>query len=279
MDWDVLVDGLARPEAPCDDGAGGLWFSDIAAEGSINHLAPDGRHRVVATRAHVGGIVPHVSGGIVASGPDLAVVDREGVVERVVLDVVDSWGFNDITTDSLGNVFAGLHVERPTIDPPATSPVLWRASIDGTAVECYGDLTMTNGMRVSPDGRRLYHADTLRRVVWVSDLDPDGLPRDRRVHHQLRSGWPDGMAIDEHECLWLAALGAGVVVRIAPDGSEDRVVPTPLAHVSAVCFAGSDVRDLVVTVFGGEPYDADRPGCVLTCRVDVAGLGLTPARV
>jgi sugar lactone lactonase YvrE len=279
MKWELIVDGLSRPEAPCPDGRGGLWFSDIAGEGAILHIRDDGAVRTIATRAHVGGIVPHVDGGIVASGHDVAVLDQVGEVVRTVLDADGGWGFNDITTDPAGNVFAGKHTERPSAALPTIEPTLWRISVDDGAVKCYGGLTMNNGLRVSPDGTRLYHADTLRRVVWVSDLDGEGLPHNRRVHHELRVGMPDGMAIDEHECLWIAAITAGVVLRIAPDGTEEQSIELPRSHPSAVCFVGADLRDVIVTAFGGEPYDARHAGCVLVGRADVAGFPLTPARV
>jgi sugar lactone lactonase YvrE len=278
MDWEVVIDGLSRPEAPCPDGDQTLWCSDIFGDGAILRLGLDGTSAHVCTRGHVGGIVPHESGGIVASGHDLAVVSRTGE-QRVVLAPDGIWGYNDITTDVAGNVFAGRHDEAPTIDPPEKDPSLWRFGPGGDVRYCYGDLTMNNGLRVSPDAARLYHADTLRKVIWVSDLDDDGMPGNRRVHHELRIGMPDGMAIDEEECLWVAAIGGGAIVRVAPDGSEDRVIEAPRAFVSAVCFAGADRRDLIVTAFGGEPYDADHPGCVLRTRVDVAGLALSPARV
>lgn len=278
MSWDLVTDALVRPEAPCPDGDDAIWCSDIFGDGAILRVQLDGSLEHVCTRAHVGGIVPHADGGIVASGHDLAVVSRSGE-QRVVLAADDIWGFNDITTDGAGNVFAGRHDEAPKIDPPERDPSLWRLGADGDAVFCYGDLTMNNGLRVSPDGARLYHADTLRKVIWVSDLDADGMPMNRRVHHEMRIAMPDGMAIDEQECLWIAAVGGGAIVRVTPDGAEDEVIEVPRAYVSAVCFAGADRRELVVTAFGGEPYDAEHSGCVLRRRADVAGLPLTPARV
>ena len=224
--WDLLVDGLARPEAPCPDGRGGVWFSDIADAGSIKRLDADGSVHVVCERAHVGGIVPHVDGGVVASGHTVAVLDRDGGSERVVLDANGGWGFNDITADEAGNVFAGKHTERPQLAPPTIQASLWRVNATGGVTHCYDGILMTNGIRLSPDSKRLYHADTLRSLVWVSDIDEAGLPQNRRVHHVLSAGMPDGMAIDEAGCLWIAAIGAGAIVRVAPDGSEDRVIET-----------------------------------------------------
>ena len=87
------------------------------------------------------------------------------------------------------------------------------------------------------------------------------------------------MAIDEAGGVWVAAIGAGKVVRIAPDGSEDLVLQVPMAYVSALCFGGSDRRDLFATTFGGLPYDLEHTGTVITTRVEVPGWPVTPARV
>jgi gluconolactonase len=156
---------------------------------------------------------------------------------------------------------------------------LWRIGSDGAVTRCYDGIQLTNGLGVSPDGTRLYHNDTLPRLVWVSDLSDAGLPVGRRVFHELRDGMPDGMAVDEAGAVWVAAIGAGKIVRITPDGEEDVILDTPMPYVSALCFSGSDRRDLCVTTFGGPPYDPEHTGSVISTRVDVAGAAVTPARV
>jgi sugar lactone lactonase YvrE len=145
-------------------------------------------------------------------------------------------------------------------------------------VQAYDGIWLTNGLRVSPDGGRLYHADTLRRVVWVSDL-VDGLPRARRVHVDLGDLLPDGMAMDETGALWVACIGGGRLVRVTPDGRRDLELELPWSHPTAACFGGSDGRDLYVTTFGGEPYDTAHTGSVVVTRVGVAGAPVTPAAI
>ena len=156
---------------------------------------------------------------------------------------------------------------------------MWRIGRDNSITHCYGGIQLTNGVGISPDGERLYHNDTLRKVVWVSDLSADGLLTNRRVLHELRDGMPDGLAIDDAGCIWIAAIMAGKVVRVTPDGDEDLVLETPMPYVSAVCFGGSDGRDLYVTTFGGPPYDPEHSGSVIATTVTVRGATVTPARV
>lgn len=76
----------------------------------------------------------------------------------------------------------------------------------------------------------------------------------------------------------MALIGAGEIVRVTPDGAADYVLETPMPFVSALCFGGSDRREVFVTTFG-QPYHPGRTGTVLTTRVDVAGAAISPARV
>lgn len=140
-----------------------------------------------------------------------------------------------------------------------------------------GDVMMTNGLRVSPDGTKLYHNDTLARVVWVTDLVREQLPSGKRVFCEV-DGQPDGMAIDSEGGVWIALVMSGRIVRLGSDGRIDEVLDCPRPVVSAVCFGGDDLRDLYVTTFGA-PYDTDHTGSVLRTRVDRAGLPCPAARI
>jgi len=55
----------------------------------------------------------------------------------------------------------------------------WLIETDGTARELYGDVSLTNGIGLSPDGTVLYHSDT-PRGVWAHDYD-DGTVANRRL--------------------------------------------------------------------------------------------------
>jgi sugar lactone lactonase YvrE len=67
------------------------------------------------------------------------------------------------------------------------------------------------------------------------------------------------------------------VVRLAPDGRIDRIVPLPVAHPTSCAFGGPDLATLFVTS-AHEPLDgaarAAQPlaGAVLTLDVGLRGL-------
>jgi D-xylonolactonase len=275
--WDVVVDGLERLESPCFDLDENLCFSDIAGDGAVYRLLPNGELALITRRKNVGGLVPHADGGLVASGSTIVLLKDQG--ERLIMEPEGGWGFNDFTTDSGGNLFAGMHAEAPKATPPRVEASAWRIGTDNVIKRCYTGIQLTNGMGISPDGTRLYHNDTLPALVWVSDVGDDGMPTGLRPFHHVTDGLPDGMAIDEAGGVWIAAIGAGKVVRIAPNGKADLTLELPMPYVSALCFGGSDRRNLFVTTFGGAPYDLEHTGSILTTRVDVPGAPVTPARV
>jgi sugar lactone lactonase YvrE len=276
-EWELVTEGFGRLEGPCLDEQGRLCFSDMRPPGTVYRLEPDGSVMKLADREHVGGLVPHADGGLLASGHTVAVLRDDGT-ERTILEPVDGWGFNDLATDAAGNVFVGMHGERPTGSAPTVTASLWRVGPGGEATRCYDGVQLTNGLGVSPDGARLYHNDTHPRTVWVSDLDEQGLPVDRRVHAVV-AGAPDGMAIDESGCVWVALVDSGRILRLTPDGEQDLVLEAPRTWVASLCFGGADGRSLFAVTFGGDPYDPDHSGAVFRTRVGTAGAAVYPARV
>jgi xylono-1,5-lactonase len=277
--WEVVVDGYSRLEAPCLDAEGRLCFAERLPPGAVLRVESDGSVTELAQCEHVGGLVLHAGGGLVVSSRTVFVLEKDGT-QRPLREPVGGWGFNDMATDSAGHVFVGMHGERPTGRPPTVAASLWRLGGDGSVIQCYDGIQLTNGLAVSPDGSRLYHNDTTPKTVWVSDLNGAGLPVNRRAFHRMEGeGSPDGMAMDESGCVWIAAIAAGKVVRLTPDGREDLVLDAPAPYVASLCFGGSDLRDLYVVTFGGEPYDSGRTGGVYRTRTNVAGAGITPAQV
>jgi sugar lactone lactonase YvrE len=90
-------------------------------------------------------------------------------------------------------------------------------------------------------------------------------------------GSPDGAVIDSEGFMWNARWGAGSVVRIAPDGTLDRVVKVPGAsQVTCPSLGGKDLKTLFITTARENMTDeqlATEPnsGSVFAIEVDVPG--------
>lgn len=75
---------------------------------------------------------------------------------------------NDIAMSPSGILFAS--------DPKWKDQTgqLWRIDKKGTVTLLEGNMGTTNGVEVSPDGKKLYVNESIQRNVWVYDLDKKG---------------------------------------------------------------------------------------------------------
>jgi xylono-1,5-lactonase len=275
VQFELLASGYGLVEGPTVDDDGNLYFSDVLGGGVYRRDAEGEITTVVPKRRGVGGIALHGDGGVVMSGRDIAHV-RDGET-RVLYRIDGLPGWNDVCTDSAGRVYAGAL--RFMVFDGAAEPVpgeCWRIDAEGEATDLYGGVIHANGIAVSPGEDHIYHSDTRANVVLVHDL-VDGTATNRR-QFEFPPGAPDGMAVDEAECVWVASAVGGCVIRLTPDGSVDQRVDVPARAVTSLCFGGADRRDLYV-VTADNTDDPERRGSVLRTRVDATGAVVHPAAI
>jgi sugar lactone lactonase YvrE len=190
---------------------------------------------------------------------------------------------NETRCDPQGRIWFGTMHDNIGPNGEATgvtrsSGGFWCVDAEGRATKMLGDIGITNTLCWSPDGARLYCADTLKSTIWSFAYDPDG-PHlsDRKVFVEGGAGGPDGSAMDEEGCLWNARWGAGRIIRYRPDGGIDREIELPVSQPSSCAFGGPDRKTLYITSARFEmqaPGELD--GTLLAMRVDVAGLPMAP---
>jgi gluconolactonase len=274
---ETLATGYGLIEGPRVDEENRLYFSDVV-KGGVYRRAPNGRiETVIPKRRGVGGIALHATGGIVVSGKNICHV--RGGESRIVFDLENTPGFNDLFTDAEGRILVGSMRSDPfSADGPREPGELYRIEDEGKATMLYGDVALTNGIGLSPDGSRLYHNDSARNQVVVHDITEDGSCTNRRVFAEVPRGSPDGLAVDEKGCVWIAAYGGGCVTCFAPDGRLERHIEVPAKIVTSLCFGGPERRDLYV-VTADNSTDPALGGTVFRTQVEVPGLSAGLARV
>ncbi|MXN66883.1 SMP-30/gluconolactonase/LRE family protein [Stappia sp. GBMRC 2046] len=127
---------------------------------------------------------------------------------------------------------------------------LYRVTVDGSVTKIVDGLYVSNGLAWSPDGTRLYHADSSSGYVDIWDFDPaTGSAANRRRFVDLKNedGRPDGATTDTEGNYWSAGVSAGVVNCFSPDGELIEKVPFPVPRPTIPCFCGPDLDTLVVT--------------------------------
>jgi sugar lactone lactonase YvrE len=237
-------------------GEGPVWVADEAAlywvdikGAKIFRLGNDGQLDQWPTPFRVGSIAQRASGGFIAgTNEGIAEVDLSTGHLRILFNPEEDLPnnrFNDGKVDRQGRFWAGTMDDRERgsagtlyrIDPDLT----WRAIDTG-----YG---ITNGPAFSPDGRIMYHSDTLRRATYAFDLDSEGNATGRRIFLKFTGdeGHPDGMTVDSQGCLWIAFWGGWCVRSYSPEGELLQTIEVPVEQPSSCAFGGPDFDRLYVT--------------------------------
>ena len=144
---------------------------------------------------------------------------------------------NDGKVGPDGCFWVGSMDTRPLKEPTGS---LYRVRPDGKIERRESAITISNGLAWSPDGRTLYHADSVPCTVnaWTFDA-ASGAASDRRLFAKLsvEEGKPDGAACDAEGCYWSAGVSAGCLNRLSPAGALVDKVALPVPAPTMPCFA------------------------------------------
>ncbi len=226
---------------------GALWFTDIKKR-KIHRFDPAGASRSWDAPSEPGFIAPLENGHFIA-GTKQGLFDFDpanGAFTRLrtVEPDLPSNRLNDGAVDAMGRLWFG------SMDDGESRPTgrLYRLDRGALTVMDEG-YVITNGPAFSPDGRTLYHTDTLERRIFAFDVGPDGALSNKRLFAAIEegAGWPDGPVTDAEGCLWTGLFGGWSVRRYAPDGVLLRSVSFPVANVTKIAFGGPGLSTAYAT--------------------------------
>ena len=134
------------------------------------------------------------------------------------------------------------------------------AQADGSSCEeVIFPLDAPNGIGLSPDGTRLYAAETHTGRVFWWDLHgpgrwPSATTRSATAASSL-AGLPglqllDSLAVDGEGWVCVGTLVNGGITAISPDGETIEHTPLPDPLVTNICFGGPDLRTAYATLSG-----------------------------
>ncbi|GHE92311.1 hypothetical protein GCM10017786_26210 [Amycolatopsis deserti] len=295
-----IASGLRFPEGPVALDDGSVLVVEVE-RGTLSRVWPDGSVTVVADCGggpngaaigpggaiyvcNSGGFTWHRRGGVTMPGeqpPDY----RGGCIQRVSWDGVVTQlytsvdgrplrGPNDLVFDAHGGFyFTDLGKDRPR---DSDRGGLYYARADGSGIEeiAYG-FTGLNGVGLSPDGSRVYAAETVTGRVWFWNVDGPGRisrpagavgPAGAKLLHGF-GGYQllDSLAVDSAGNICVATIITGGISVLSPAGELLEVVrpPSPDRFVTNICFGGPDLRTAYITSSGvGKLWAAEwpRPG-------------------
>ena len=284
MTMEKLTEGFNLIEGPVWDNKLGLVFSDAVDCGVFAVSATGDVIAIFEHRKGIGGIARHEQDGLVVSGRNVAFKPFGEGETNIMLDrdvAAAVVGFNDLTTDARGRIYAGSLSSSPLVVGERTTATgsLYLIDLDGTSRVVAEDIRLNNGLAFSPDGATLYHSDSIRRAVYQYAVEDNGTLGAKRIFAKVEVGGPDGLVVSADGRVWVALAGGGHgVIVFNADGSESHFLKIPQPMCTSVCFGGDDMHTLFI-VSGSEGMGTDKAGAVYRTRTDVPGLAVPLARV
>jgi gluconolactonase len=286
-----ITSGLQFPEGPVAMNDGSVLVVEIKRQ-TLTRISPDGTKQVVATTGggpngaaigpdgkvyicnnggfewgEVGGLlVPGHQPKDYTSGSVQRVDLATGKVETLYTECDGHLlrGPNDLVFDSGGGFWFTDASKIRERDRDRTG--VYYAKADGSLIkEVVFPIDVPNGIGLSPNGKRLYVAETFTGRVWWWDIAAPGeLVRAEGPGGPLLAGpgggtllvglpgyqLLDSLAVDSAGNVCVATLINGGVTVISPDGNSVEHIPTPDPVTTNLCFGGPDLRTAYVTLSG-----------------------------
>ncbi len=281
-----VAQGLRFPEGPVALPDGSVVLVEIAA-GRISRVAPDGTVSIVAEPGggpnglalgpdgklyccNNGGFeyLEHPSGLLIPhgqardySGGRIERIDLvTGAVETVYRDGDFGCalrGPNDIVFDTHGGFWFTDHGKTRERERDVTG--IFYAKADGSHLEeVIFPSENPNGIGLSPDGKRLYAAETYTcrlmafditapgKVDQTAGLGGAGIPLYRPAGYKFF----DSLGVEEGGNICVATIGESGISVISPAGDLVEFVPTPDPFTTNICWGGADRRTAYITLSG-----------------------------
>jgi gluconolactonase len=285
-DLELIATGLRFPEGPIAMPDGSVVLVEIArgtlsrvdpATGAIDVVAecgggpngaaigPDGK----AYLCNNGGCFEWVDlGGMLFPGsPPPASWPGHGSIQRVDLATGEVEELftecdghplrapNDIVFDASGGFWFTDHGVREARTSDRTG--IYYARHDGSSItEAAFGLDSPNGIGLSPNGDRLYVAETHTGRVWAWNVPEPGRVEGANpfgpAGAELLCGLPgfqlfDSLAVDGDGWVNVATLANGGITSISPDGEKVEHLPVDDPITTNICFGGEGLRTAYIT--------------------------------
>jgi len=297
-----VTSGLKVPEGPIGMPDGSVILVEMFGP-RLTHVQPDGSKETVAE-------IPGGPNGA-AMGPDNSIfvcnngarfteMELEGLtfpgpctqanylggrIQKVDLDSGDVTDLytecdghplaapNDLVFDAHGGFYFTDHGMVDEEARTATVNGIYYAKADGSEIREVAHAHDPNGIGLSPDGTKLYWAETWHGRIMQRDITGPGELAEASIVDPsvCLYGFPgfqllDSLAVDSDGNVCVATLVNGGVSVVSPKGELIDFIATGDILTTNVCFGGDDLRTAYITVSGtGKLLKTEwpRPGLAL----------------
>lgn len=280
-EWTVVASGLRFPEGPVAMADGSVVLVEIAA-GRITRVLPDGSTETVAEPGggpnglaigpdgklyccNNGGfnwreagdyLMPHGQADDYSGGRIERIDLATGKVEVLYRDGdfgCSLRGPNDIVFDRHGGFWFTDHGKNRARERDITG--VFYAKADGSLLkEVIFPSENPNGVGLSPDGRRLYAAETYTcrlmafNVVAPGEVDDAAGPGGPGIPLYRPAGYKffDSLGVEADGNICVATIGESGISVISPAGELVDFVATDDIFTTNICWGGEDMMDAYV---------------------------------
>lgn len=241
--WDLKAELAEGPVWVARDRA--VWFVDIKGLKLHRYGVDDGSRTSWETPDQTGFVLPAEDGSMICGvrGGLHRFCPHTGRFEFLIAVEHDrpQNRINDGFVAPDGSLWFG------TMDDSEATPsgALYRFA-EGELTRHDDGYRVTNGPALSPDGRILYHNDTVNRRVYAFD-HADGVLSNKRLFAETADGFADGPSVDSLGVVHVGLFNGYGVARYSPTGVQLPTIHFPVATVTKAAFGGDDLRTLFCT--------------------------------
>lgn len=244
-------------EGPVWDAKNGIiYWIDILNGQLHSHHPKTNKQASIALNQNIGSFALSEHGKIIAALKEgIYWVDKTSGQKELIIAPekhLPNNRFNDGKCDPVGRFWAGTM--SLTEEKEAGSLYCIQKNKQTGLIESkkmIADLTISNGIAWSRDGKTFYFIDTPTYEIVAYDYElSKGSIENKKiiVHVDAADGFPDGMTMDAEGMLWVAHWGGWQVTRWNPlTGKKLSSIKLPAAKITSCTFGGADLTDLYIS--------------------------------
>ena len=235
---DLTAEGLftAGIEGPATDAHGNIYAVNFEQKGTIGKVTPDGNANlfIQLPEGSTGNGIRFNSKGemLIAdyTGHNILKVNMYTNEISVFAHEENMNQPNDITITKDDYLYAS--------DPNWAEGTgnLWLITPHGDVILLEANMGTTNGIEVSPDGKRLYVNESRQLNLWVYDIAEDKSISNKQLFYKFEGYGLDGMRCDAKGNLYVTRHEKGTVAILSPDGELLREVNVTGTKPSNITF-------------------------------------------
>jgi gluconolactonase len=235
-------------EGPATDLKGNLYAVNFQKQGTIGKITPDGRGEIFVELPN-----GSIGNGIrFSSKGEMFVADyiNHNVLKINILDKeITVFAHSDLMNQPNDLAISPNDVLFAS-DPNWKNGTgqIWRIDTSGKLTLLESNMGTTNGIAVSPDGKRLYVNESVQRKVWVYDLSAQGEISGKKLLIDFPDFGLDGMKCDKTGNLYITRFDKGTIVKVSTDGKILKEITLSGKRPTNITFGGKNGKTCYITL-------------------------------